>query len=688
MTLASATNRNDYTGNGAVDTYSYTFRIFNQEDLLVTVRNTSDVETTLTLITHYTVTGVNATAGGTVVLVNGAFDWIDADGDLKSGYHLTIRRVVDLQQETDIRNLGDFYPESHEDQFDYMTMIDQQQQDEIDRSVKLPETVAAAGFDMTLPTDIEDAANKVLAVNADSDGFQLGPTIATIESAGTSASAASASATAAANSATSASNSATAAAASATLAEDAAASIFFRDAVFKTFADSPINVVEADRGKLFVTDCTGGNVVYNLPEISGISLVSPCVISVKKLDTSPNTITLNRAGTDTIDGATSKTLSIPGSGTTLIPDTDPSPDKWTAMDTLPATGNFGAAHVTTTGNLSGTNVTATGVASFGSANASNVSHGFYKDVDAGDTTTGVYMNVGNSGADQGLLRMGYINAATTGGPTGVMEFIPRNNADNASYTAGKLEFAKISASNASSFSIHLHNGTAAYQAASYSLNGSIPTLTFNAGASITDQPFDITQGATDQALRLSGSGNVSGGAIVLNASSHATLANVVQFFNNGAESGRFAANGVFSAKATNSDDVAAAGYIGEEQVAEVTTPTNWPSATGVWGNLASKAVNGGHWVAEVSMTGMPNGFTSSSNNFSVAVSQHSGNTTTDHVKGKNELSGPVFATTDRSLSFSIPIYLAAPATIYLKGLVGFSAGTPQYQCYMVLRRPR
>ena len=176
MSLSSANKRNDYIGNGAVDTYAYGFRITSASHLRVTVRDADDVETTLVLNTHYTVTGVDAAAGGTIVLVNGAFDWIDADGDLESGYSLAIRRVVPLTQETDVRNQGDFFPEVHEDAFDYLTFIDQQQQDEIDRSVKLPESIAAADFSPALPADIASQPGAVIIVNADGDGLSLGDT--------------------------------------------------------------------------------------------------------------------------------------------------------------------------------------------------------------------------------------------------------------------------------------------------------------------------------------------------------------------------------------------------------------------------------------------------------------------------------------------------------------------------------
>jgi hypothetical protein len=221
MSITSASARNDYTGNGATGTYSYGFRITDDDHLRVTIRDTDDAETTLTKTTHYTVTGVDEAAGGSITLVDGAFDW-ETSGNLKSDYHLTIRRVVPLKQETDIRNQGDYYPETHEDTFDYLTSIDQQQQDEVDRSVKLPETVAAADFDAEMPAALAGSVSCALVTNLTGDGWAVGPTVSAISGAQTSATAAAASATAAATSATAAATSATAAATSATAAATSA----------------------------------------------------------------------------------------------------------------------------------------------------------------------------------------------------------------------------------------------------------------------------------------------------------------------------------------------------------------------------------------------------------------------------------------------------------------------------------
>lgn len=142
MTIPSTTNRNDYTGNGATDTYAYSFKIFSDTSLLVTQRDTSNEESTLTLGVDYTVTGVGETSGGDVVL---------SAGNLTTNYLLTIRRVRPLTQNSDLRNQGEFFPETYEDALDILTMNDQQQQDEIDRSFILPETVIGVSTELPVP---------------------------------------------------------------------------------------------------------------------------------------------------------------------------------------------------------------------------------------------------------------------------------------------------------------------------------------------------------------------------------------------------------------------------------------------------------------------------------------------------------------------------------------------------------
>lgn len=152
-TVSTTAPRNDYVGNGATATYSYTFKIFTATDLRVTKRDTSNVETALTYSTDYTVTGAGSSSGGTITLTA---------GNLPSGYSLTIRFDRTPRQSTDLRNQGTFYPETHEDKFDELTRYSQQLKDVLDRSLHLPETEAGSSAATTLPA-ASSRASKFMA---------------------------------------------------------------------------------------------------------------------------------------------------------------------------------------------------------------------------------------------------------------------------------------------------------------------------------------------------------------------------------------------------------------------------------------------------------------------------------------------------------------------------------------------
>lgn len=156
-TVSTTAPRNDYLGNGATATYSYTFKIFAATDLRVTVRDTDNIETRLVYPTDYTVTGVGSSSGGTITLT---------DGNLTNGYALTIRFDRTPRQSTDLRNQGSFYPETHEDKFDELTRYAQQNRDVIARSLHLPETEAGTDAATTLPVAAE-RASQYLAFDAD-----------------------------------------------------------------------------------------------------------------------------------------------------------------------------------------------------------------------------------------------------------------------------------------------------------------------------------------------------------------------------------------------------------------------------------------------------------------------------------------------------------------------------------------
>ena len=339
MTVETNTQREDYTGTGAVDTYPFNFKIFAETDLVVVERDTDDVETTLVLNTDYTVDGVGLDAGGNVVLTS----------NLTLNHVLTILRRRPVTQSSLFRNQTTFYPSAHEEAFDHGIMVDQQQQEEIDRSLKLPDSVSADDFDPTLPAEIVDAASagRAIVVNDDNDGLIMGPDVGDIAAAAANAAAAAASAAAALVSENNAETAETNAEAAQAAAESAAAAIIFNEVVFLDDSDSPITLTNASRGKMYVIDCAGGNVTLNLPSIA--TLTFPWNVGIKKLDAA-NTLTINRNGTDTIDdGATSYALTVDESGVLLVPEDSVSPDNWTSVPF--GVGNTPADNSITTAKL-------------------------------------------------------------------------------------------------------------------------------------------------------------------------------------------------------------------------------------------------------------------------------------------------------------------------------------------------
>lgn len=139
--------RKDYTGNGATTVYAYDFPIQATSQLRVIKGDTSSppVETTLVEGVDYTVSGAGSASGGNVTLAVA----------LTNLYHLTIKRVLTLNQLTDIRNQGAFFPEIHEDAFDQFVMMLQQMQEQIDRALTFQPTSTKTGYAMPDPVALK-----------------------------------------------------------------------------------------------------------------------------------------------------------------------------------------------------------------------------------------------------------------------------------------------------------------------------------------------------------------------------------------------------------------------------------------------------------------------------------------------------------------------------------------------------
>ena len=157
MTVSSSTSFVSYAGNGSLTTFAYTFKTFQDSDLLVTlVNDASGAETTQTLITDYTVTGAGLAGGGNVTFTTAP----------ASGTTVKIRRVLPVTQETDYVANDPFPAEAHEDALDKLTMLVQQEAANSDLAISFPEGDVGSGLNNIVPAAV-DRADRLLAFDTE-----------------------------------------------------------------------------------------------------------------------------------------------------------------------------------------------------------------------------------------------------------------------------------------------------------------------------------------------------------------------------------------------------------------------------------------------------------------------------------------------------------------------------------------
>ena len=156
MTISSTTVKNSYLGNGTLDTFNYTFKIFANSDLQVIIRSSLGTETVKTLTTHYTVTGAGSASGGTIVFTA---------GNIPSATEtVVIRRAVPQTQAIDYIANDPFPAESHEEGLDRSMMAIQQIQEEVDRSIKISRTNTMSSTEFTVGAS--NRAGKILGFDS------------------------------------------------------------------------------------------------------------------------------------------------------------------------------------------------------------------------------------------------------------------------------------------------------------------------------------------------------------------------------------------------------------------------------------------------------------------------------------------------------------------------------------------
>jgi hypothetical protein len=160
MTQPTSNGVDRYTGNGATSTFSYTFKILDDDDIEVVVINTSTrARTVLTKTTHYTVDAatVGDSAGGSVTLIS-------PYANLSSTYKIVLFLKPDLNNQSAFSN-GNVNGPALEAALDVMSQRIIEVAEDVSRSVKLPSDEAGT-ITLTNLGAATDRANKYLTFDS------------------------------------------------------------------------------------------------------------------------------------------------------------------------------------------------------------------------------------------------------------------------------------------------------------------------------------------------------------------------------------------------------------------------------------------------------------------------------------------------------------------------------------------
>lgn len=128
-TVNITTSRIQYSCNGSTTVYAYPFKVYEDDDLEVITSDSSYTEATLILNTDYTVSGAGDDSGGNVTLAAGS--------NCPNNYTLTILRNIDITQDTDYSDGQTLTADGLESPPDKSRIIDQQFNEDLDRSLKI-----------------------------------------------------------------------------------------------------------------------------------------------------------------------------------------------------------------------------------------------------------------------------------------------------------------------------------------------------------------------------------------------------------------------------------------------------------------------------------------------------------------------------------------------------------------------
>ena len=156
MTVSSTNTKRQFNGDGSTAAFAYNFKVFADADLQVIVRSATGTESVKTSGSHYNASGIGETSGGTVTFTSGNIP--------ASGETITLRRAKTIAQELSLVANDPFPAANLNDQLDKMTHLILQNNEELDRALKLSRTNTMTSTEFA--QSATDRASKVLSFDS------------------------------------------------------------------------------------------------------------------------------------------------------------------------------------------------------------------------------------------------------------------------------------------------------------------------------------------------------------------------------------------------------------------------------------------------------------------------------------------------------------------------------------------
>lgn len=157
MTVSVDESKIIYDGDGSTVAFDFDFRIFVESDLRVILRSSAGVDTVQTLTTHYSISASPWTSGGTVTMVTAP----------ATGETLVIKSDIAPTQGIDYLYADRFPSQSAENGLDKLTLLVQQIEETLGRTLTLQESTA-----LTTNLALDPSTGQVLYFDGSQFSFQ------------------------------------------------------------------------------------------------------------------------------------------------------------------------------------------------------------------------------------------------------------------------------------------------------------------------------------------------------------------------------------------------------------------------------------------------------------------------------------------------------------------------------------